>query len=82
MPRLLGEFIDWLNARDTLRLHPIELAALAHYRLVALHPFYDGNGRTCRLLMNFILMQAGFPAVTIRKEQKQVCAGFRGVECG
>ena len=38
-------------------MHPVRLAALAHYKLVYIHPFVDGNGRTSRLLMNLILMQ-------------------------
>jgi Fic family protein len=48
----------------------VELAALAHYKLVYVHPFVDGNGRTARLLMNFILMQAGFPPVIIPVEER------------
>ena len=68
--RLVKEFVEWLNDDETLALHPIEHAALAHYKLVVIHPFYDGNGRTSRLLMNLILMQAGFPPVIIRKEEK------------
>jgi len=42
-------------------MHPIELAAEMHERLVAIHPFVDGNGRTSRLLMNLILLQYGYP---------------------
>ncbi|CAL1535776.1 unnamed protein product [Lymnaea stagnalis] len=61
----MNQLIEWLNSEEGLALHPIEFAALAHYRLVAIHPFYDGNGRTSRLLMNLILMQAGFPPVSI-----------------
>uniref|UniRef100_A0A7E4VR13 protein adenylyltransferase n=1 Tax=Panagrellus redivivus TaxID=6233 RepID=A0A7E4VR13_PANRE len=61
----LLEFVEWLNDEETLRIDPVELAALAHYKLVFIHPFVDGNGRTARLLMNFILMQAGFPPVII-----------------
>ncbi|KAH9507567.1 hypothetical protein Btru_051486 [Bulinus truncatus] len=61
----MNQLIEWLNSEEALALHPIEFAALAHYRLVAIHPFYDGNGRTSRLLMNLILMQAGFPPVSI-----------------
>ncbi|NWI93684.1 FICD transferase, partial [Pitta sordida] len=64
------ELVQWMNSEDALGLHPVELAALAHYKLVYIHPFVDGNGRTARLLMNLILMQAGFPPVTVRKEQR------------
>ena len=56
---LMNEFVTWLNSVETLSLHPVRFAALAHYRLVHIHPFSDGNGRTSRLLMNLILMQAG-----------------------
>lgn len=45
-------------------------AALAHYKLVHIHPFTDGNGRTSRLLMNMILMQAGYPPVIIHKQHR------------
>ena len=68
--QLMKEFVTWLNTEEALNLNPIELAALAHYRLVFIHPFYDGNGRTARLLMNLILMQAGYPPVTIKVEEK------------
>lgn len=40
--------------------HPIHLAALTHLELVTIHPFMDGNGRTARLLMNLLLMKAGY----------------------
>ncbi|KAH8345375.1 hypothetical protein KR084_008274, partial [Drosophila pseudotakahashii] len=45
-------------------------AALAHYKLVHIHPFIDGNGRTSRLLMNTLLMRAGYPPVIIPKQQR------------
>lgn len=60
----------WMNSEEALKLHPIEFAALAHYKLVYIHPFYDGNGRTARLLMNLILMQAGFPPVSVKIEDR------------
>lgn len=66
----MQEFTQWLNSEDAMNLHPVEFAALAHYKLVYIHPFIDGNGRTSRLLMNLILMQAGYPPITIRKEQR------------
>ncbi|XP_037077518.1 protein adenylyltransferase FICD-like [Pollicipes pollicipes] len=69
---LLEGFIQWLNAPETVALHPVKYAALAHYKLVFIHPFSDGNGRTSRLLMNLILMQAGFPPVIIRKQDRHI----------
>ena len=63
-------FDQWLQSADVALLHPIELAALAHYKLVYIHPFMDGNGRTSRLLMNLFLMRAGYPPVIIRKEDR------------
>ena len=70
IPLLMDEFSKWLNSDIAARLHPIKLAALAHYKLVHIHPFIDGNGRTSRLLMNMILMQAGFPPVIIPKQER------------
>uniref|UniRef100_A0A1I7Y877 protein adenylyltransferase n=1 Tax=Steinernema glaseri TaxID=37863 RepID=A0A1I7Y877_9BILA len=64
------QMIEWLNDEETLQLEPVELAALAHYKLVYIHPFVDGNGRTARLLMNLILMQAGFPPVIVPVEER------------
>jgi len=50
--------------------HPVVEAALAHHRLVSIHPFIDGNGRTARLLMNLILIKRGFfPAVILKNDR-------------
>lgn len=68
--RYMESFQRWLLSRDIEHLHPIELAALAHYKLVFIHPFTDGNGRTSRLLMNLFLMKAGYPPVIMRKEDR------------
>ena len=46
-------------------VHPIRLAAFAHQKLVDIHPFVDGNGRTARLLMNLILINRGYQIVNI-----------------
>uniref|UniRef100_A0A8D9EEC9 Protein adenylyltransferase Fic n=3 Tax=Cacopsylla melanoneura TaxID=428564 RepID=A0A8D9EEC9_9HEMI len=67
---LMDEFIAWLNSDSALRMHPVRFAAIAHYKLVHIHPFIDGNGRTSRLLMNLILMQAGYPPVIIPKHER------------
>lgn len=65
---LMSEFF-----RDLLAMsesHPVEIAAEAHYRLVTIHPFIDGNGRTARLLMNLILLQNGYPPALIRTRDR------------
>ncbi|XP_054708993.1 protein adenylyltransferase Fic-like [Uloborus diversus] len=67
---LMEEFVNWLQSETILQLHPVNQAALAHYKLVYIHPFVDGNGRTARLLMNLILMRAGYPPVIIRKQDR------------
>lgn len=64
VPQLMKHLADQIHSsRSTL--HPIELAAMAHKRLVDIHPFVDGNGRTARLLMNLILENAGYGVVSI-----------------
>jgi Fic family protein len=68
VPELMRRFATWLKAPS--RLHPAEFAAQAHYRLVSIHPFVDGNGRTSRLLMNLLLMQHGFPPLFIRTRER------------
>jgi len=69
---LVDRFTEWLNSIEALTLHPVRLAALAHYKLVYIHPFVDGNGRTSRLLMNLVLMQAGYPPVIIRRSDREM----------
>ncbi|MDE1843121.1 MAG: Fic family protein, partial [Thaumarchaeota archaeon] len=49
---VLTEFFQWYN-KNKNKLHPVELAAVAHLKFVTIHPFGDGNGRVSRLIMNF-----------------------------
>jgi len=69
VPDLMEAFVTWLQQGPDL--HPVELAAEAHYRLVTIHPFADGNGRTARLLMNLILLMTGYPTAIIRKLDRE-----------
>lgn len=55
----------WYNENKST-LHPVELSAEMHERLVTIHPFIDGNGRTSRLLMNLILLQNGYPIAILK----------------
>ncbi|EUB63644.1 Adenosine monophosphate-protein transferase FICD [Echinococcus granulosus] len=72
LPDLMQELVDWINSDEAAAMHPIELAALAHWKLVYIHPFYDGNGRTSRLVMNLLLMRAGFPPAIVRKDDRHI----------
>ncbi len=69
-PARMQDWSAWLNGAATA-LHPVERAAMAHHRLVAIHPFIDGNGRTARLVMNLLLMKDGYPPTVIRQENRR-----------
>ncbi|MGI0073082.1 MAG: Fic family protein [Nitrosotalea sp.] len=64
---MLMEFFQWYN-RNKNKLHPVELAALAHLKFVTIHPFGDGNGRISRLVMNFVLNRKKYPMLDIPYE--------------
>jgi Fic family protein len=51
--------------------HPVEIAAQFHIDFVSVHPFYDGNGRTTRVLTNILLMACGYPTIIIKDEYKK-----------
>ncbi|MBI2334514.1 Fic family protein [Candidatus Daviesbacteria bacterium] len=70
VPWLMEEFVEWLAGDN--HDHIVKIGADAHYKLVSIHPFSDGNGRTSRLLMNLTLMQEGYPPAIIRKEDRLV----------
>ena len=70
-PAKMFDLLNWYNQKiKEENVNPILLAAEFHYRFIRIHPFDDGNGRTARILMNFILMQFGFPPVIIKTEDK------------
>jgi len=60
VPRMVKEFVDWLNLDKTWEINPVLLAGIAHYEIARIHPFIDGNGRTARLFATFILYLSGF----------------------
>ena len=67
IPQLMEEFGAWLKAAP-----PNPASAFdAHFRLTAIHPFGDGNGRTVRLLMNLMLIRGGYPPVAVRPEDRK-----------
>ena len=58
--KLMKKIFIWYN-NSKKRLHPLELACLLHTNLTRIHPFSDGNGRTARIVSNFILYKNGYP---------------------
>lgn len=60
VPYLLEDFFAWLNDPAAREIHPIIRAGIAHYILVAIHPFVEGNGRTVRAFSTLILMREGY----------------------
>lgn len=86
VPGRMAELCLWLEKTqpeepdDSAHLHPVERAAHAHFWLVDIHPFVDGNGRVARLLMNLLLTQSGYPIAIIRTEDRQ--AYYAALEAG
>lgn len=68
VPEVMKAFHVWLTAKHPL--HPVAFAGEAHYRLVTIHPFVDGNGRTARLLMNLLLLMRGYPPAIIHPRER------------
>lgn len=67
IPQLMKDYGEWPgNAAPSP-----ETSFDAHFRLVAIHPFRDGNGRTARLLMNLLLLRDGYPPVAVRPQDRK-----------
>ncbi|WP_026705803.1 Fic family protein [Flavobacterium soli] len=65
VPKQMEDYFFWYESNKK-SLHPVVLAAEMHERLVTIHPFIDGNGRTSRLIMNLILLSHGFIIANIK----------------
>lgn len=71
-PAKMSDLISWYKSvTENQNINPILVASEFHYKYIRIHPFDDGNGRTARILMNFILMRYGYPPVIIKTEDKQ-----------
>jgi Fic family protein len=71
-------FLFYQSNKNTL--HTVVLAAEMHERLVTIHPFIDGNGRTSRLIMNLFLLQQGFPLAIIGGDYDSRMAYYDALE--
>jgi len=66
----MQELLDWYRG-EAADLPPLVVTAILHYRLVRIHPFDDGNGRVCRLLLNYHLLKNDYPPVIIKTADKK-----------
>lgn len=68
---LLHELMQWVNDESAI-VHCLVRATVFHHRFVWIHPFFDGNGRTVRLLFNLLMMKEGYPpAIILRNDRKK-----------
>lgn len=73
VPSKLQEFCDWLNAQRAKKMSLAEryiFSFEAHYRLVTIHPWADGNGRMARLIMNHIQFEFGLIPTKVLKDDR------------
>ena len=67
IPELMQAYSEWMSQAASEPVTSFD----AHYRLVAIHPFADGNGRAARLVMNVLLLRGGYPPVAVRLEDRK-----------
>lgn len=70
IPPLMNDLIRWVGDQQK-KMHVVELAAILQNKFVYIHPFFDGNGRTARLIMNVLFLQKGYPLAVIMKNDRK-----------
>ena len=75
----MHQLVNWFNAEKEkidqgkkTAAHPVWLALKFHLDYLNIHPFYDGNGRTARILTNLILISYGYPPLYVKESEKQI----------
>jgi len=63
----MKKLLEWYEDNKN-KLHPIVLSAIFHHKFESIHPFFDGNGRTGRMILNYMLMLHGYPPVIIKNK--------------
>lgn len=76
----IEDFILRFQQMENDGIHPVIIAAYLHDELVRIHPFIDGNGRTCRLLMNLYLLQHGYTIVTLKGDNEKKLQYYKALE--
>lgn len=79
VPVLMADLVVWANRELTSRELPAPIvAAIAHYQYATIHPYYDGNGRTARLLTTLILHRTGYGLKGIYSLEEHYVRDLRG----
>jgi Fic family protein len=79
LDHLMEDYFAFYHRKSEV-LHPVILAAEMHERLVTIHPFIDGNGRTSRLVMNLILLRHGYTLVNLKGDPASRLAYYQALE--
>ena len=86
VPSLMHQLVGWMHQAERDRTPVVLVAALAHYQFVTIHPYYDGNGRTARLLATFLLHRGGYGLGGIfsleEYHSRDIEAYYRALEVG
>ncbi|MBS3092931.1 Fic family protein [Candidatus Pacearchaeota archaeon] len=69
VPQLVKNLVYWYKINKS-KMHPFEMAIIFSIKFVSIHPFIDGNGRTSRLIMNFLLKKKKYPWINIYMKQR------------
>ncbi|MFH1537013.1 MAG: Fic family protein [Patescibacteria group bacterium] len=68
--KLINELIKWYYSKGK-ESYILDQVAIFHHRFETIHPFFDGNGRTGRLLMNVKLMEKGYPPIIVANNERK-----------
>lgn len=77
--KLMEDYFIYYTSNKN-KLHPVILAIELHERLVSIHPFIDGNGRTSRLVMNLILMKNGYSIANLKGDLSSRISYYKSLE--
>ncbi len=70
VPHKIREMFEWIRKQKN-KMHIVELSAIVHHKIVGIHPFTGGNGRTARLVMNLLLLQEGYPMTVVLSNDRK-----------
>jgi Fic family protein len=83
VPRLMKDLVRWVNQSVTEGQYPLPIiASLAHYQFATIHPYFDGNGRSARLLTNLLLHRGGYGLHGIYSLEEYYAANLAGYYSG